>query len=602
MTARTFPGRIPKRTLRGSARKKARSSFFASKRFIFTWFMLAVTFIFTIGRLTYIQGVDSSHYASLAGLSQTVSLPALRGSIYGRNGGVIAMSVPEPELIADPYRIHNPAMQAAILAPILGSTVASLDSKLSEPTGFVPLAFGLSASVVNKITTLIEQRAVHGLVIEEQQKRVYPASNLDLAIIGSTNIYNQGISGLEYQYNNVLSGKNGEAQVQQSPYGLELPGGYKIIRPAVAGSSIMLTIDTPLQYIVQDYVSQELVLSKAKAGVAVVMNVHTGAILAMVNMEAGANNTAVVDPTNLALQTVYEPGSVMKITTFSAALMNRLITPTTVFRVPWSLNIDGSIFSDAWYHPTENMTATHILSHSSNIGTITIAKLLGKDRVAQWLSAYGFGQPTGLNFPSESSGFFPSPSNWSPTAIGSMPIGQDEAVTVQQVVDAFAALSNGGVFVHPRLVRAIIGPNGHVHRLSPLPSRRLVSPTVATELMQMFEHVVFDGTGVGAAVAGYLVGGKTGTSQQPWANKPGYQPGNFDATFVGFAPAQAPQLAAVVMFEHPTPIYGGSVSAPVFAKIMSYALKLYNIPPPPIPAGTYIPTTPNLPVSVMASH
>jgi cell division protein FtsI (penicillin-binding protein 3) len=279
---------------------------------------------------------------------------------------------------------------------------------------------------------------------------------------------------------------------------------------------------------------------------------------------------------------VYEPGSVFKLVTFSAALQDGIISPDEVFTVPNSLTIDGWVFHDAETHPTEQLTATQILAQSSNIGTIEIAQQLGEGRLAAQIATLGFGRTTGLDFPAESAGLVKSdPATWHVSDIGSTPIGQDDAVTAQQVLDMVNTVGTGGVFVPPRLVRATVAPDGSV-TATPVPaSHRALSQEVASQLTTMMESVVQDGTAVLAGVPGYTVAGKTGTAQIPDLVHGGYVPGAYEATFAGFAPAENPALSAIVVLQHPSPIYGGTVAAPVFSQIMRYALHRYGIPTSP---------------------
>jgi cell division protein FtsI (penicillin-binding protein 3) len=275
---------------------------------------------------------------------------------------------------------------------------------------------------------------------------------------------------------------------------------------------------------------------------------------------------------------VYEPGSVFKLVTFSAALADGVISPNQDFTVPDALPLGTYTFHDAEDHGTEDLSATDIIAQSSNIGTIEIAQQLGESRLLNQISNLGFGKPTGLHFPGESQGLVPNASQWTGSSIGSTPIGQADAVTVQQVLDAYNAVANGGVFVAPRLVRATVAPDGSVHAQPGAATHRVVDPTTNAALVKMLESVVSTGTGVEAAIDGYTVAGKTGTAQMPDPTNGGYLPGAFVGSFAGFAPAENPVLSCIVVLNHPTPIYGGSVAAPVFSTIVQYALQHYGIP------------------------
>ncbi len=432
-------------------------------------------------------------------------------------------------------------------------------------------------------------------------------------MLGRVGTDGTGLSGLEYQYQSLLAGTAGTRQVTTAG-GVTLSSSSSsssTTRAAQAGTGIELTIDEAVQYVAEHALGAEIVASHAQGGTAVVMDVHTGDILAMADLDAtgaagaagstAASTTADVTsptngpvlvpptadalpagvvqaPSNSALTQVYEPGSVFKLVTFSAALQDGVIGPSQSFSVPDSLPIGTYTFHDAESHPTESLTATDILAQSSNIGTIEVASALGKDRLLDQIANLGFGKPTGLDFPGESQGLVPPSDAWTGSSIGSTPIGQDDAVTAQQVLDAYNAVADGGVWVQPRLVRATIGPDGAPHALPVLRGGQVIAPATNAELVSMLESVVQGGTGTEAAIDGYTVAGKTGTAQIPDPNHLGYIPGAFMGSFAGFAPAQDPVLSCVVVLQHPTPIYGGAVAAPVFSTIMQYALHHYGIP------------------------
>jgi cell division protein FtsI (penicillin-binding protein 3) len=519
-------------------------------------------------------------YRALGAEETTVSAvqPAARGAIYDRNGATLAMSVPVDQVIADPYLLHDPAAAAAELAPLIGRSVGGVTAQLEEPTGYVVVDRTLPAADA----PAVERLDLPGVTLDPGYQQVFPAGSLLAPVIGGVDAAGVGSGGLEYQYQSLLAGRPGRRVEAVAPSGVAIAGTVRTVTAARPGSSLELTIDEPLQYEVDQLLSAGVASAKAVNGMAIVMDPRTGAILAMASVVRDAATGAVTPaPQNLAVDDVYEPGSVFKLVTFSAALQDGIITPDTVVDVPALLPIDGAIFHDAEPHPAEPLTATQILAQSSNMGTILIAERLGAQRLADQITHLGFGQPTGLHFPGASPGIVKPVSTWSPTAIGSTPIGQDTGVTPLQVLDVFNTVANGGVAETPRLVRAVIGPGGTVHRLAPPPGRRLVAAGADAELAHMMESVVtVQGTAPGAAVPGYTVAGKTGTSQIPAATG-GYQPGAYWATFAGFVPEQDPALSAIVVLTQPDSEYGGAASAPIFSKIMQYALHRYDIPASP---------------------
>jgi cell division protein FtsI (penicillin-binding protein 3) len=549
--------------------------------------VLLVCFAALALRLVMVQAVSGSHYSAIgsAEVTTTVRVPAPRGAIYDRDGAVLAVSVPTSTVVADPYLITHSAREAAALAPVLGLPASSLTTQLSRHAGYVVLARQVDSATSKRVQAL----ALAGINLIPSSKRVDPAGQLGEAVIGGVNAAGAGDGGLEYRFNSLLAGHAGTEVLERTPDDVPLPGGARG-SGAVAGTGLELTLDEPLQYVTEQSLGAEVAASHAKSGVAVVMDSRTGEILSMADLSVDPTTGAVVEaPQNYAVTKVYEPGSVFKLVTFSAALQAGVVQPQQVFSVPNTLTIDGWVFHDAENHPTEQLTATQVLAQSSNIGTIEIAGLVGKDRLASQIGALGFGHPSGLGFPGESSGIVRlDPRTWSGSDMGSTPIGQDDAVTAQQVLDMVNSVATGGEFVPPRLVRATVRPDGTVKASSGGAPHRVLSPAVSSTLTTMMEQVVQDGTAVAAGIPGYTVAGKTGTAQVADPQHGGYIPGAYMATFAGFAPAEHPVLSAVVVLEQPTPIFGGLVAAPVFAQIMGYALHRYGVPAPQptAPGGT----------------
>jgi cell division protein FtsI/penicillin-binding protein 2 len=591
---------------KGARPAKAATGAVARRRVGVIRVVVILVFVIIAGRLVIVQVFSGGRYSSIgvAEVTSTVAVPANRGGIFDRNGAVLAASIPRTTIVGDPFLIHHPGAEAAALAPVLGMPAGTLKKDLKEHTGFVYLAHKVGETEANEVAKL----NLVGINLLPDSERVDPGGQLGAPLLGEVGTEGTGLSGLEYQYNNLLGGENGTETIEQSPSGVTLPGSTTQLTSSKPGTGIELTLDEPLQYVTEQALGTEIKTSHAKSGTAIVMNTHTGDILAMANL-AAAKGSVVEAPSNLALTNVYEPGSVFKLVTFSAALQDGIITPSQVFTVPNSLTIDQWVFHDAEVHPTEQLSATQILAQSSNIGTIEIAQLLGKDRLAKQIAALGFGRPTGLNYPDESYGLVKKdPNTWSGSDIGSTPIGQDDAVTPQQVLDMVNTVATGGVYVPPRLVQATVGDNGTVTATPRGKTHRELSTEVSSELTTMMEQVVQDGTAVAAGVPGYNVAGKTGTAQIP--GNGGYIPGAYMATFAGFAPANDPALSAIVVLNRPQPIYGGTVAAPVFSEIMQYALHRYDIatspgggttggrassiafpPPPSVTANTVAPST-----------
>ena len=587
---------------------RARQGLFA-RRLRFVRLVLALVLLVIVGRLVDVQIFQSGRYRLAASeeLTQVVTIPAVRGGIYARNGEVMAMSVPTKTVVADDFQITHPVSEADALAPLLAMSAGALAPLLHQHSGYVVLAKNVPSDKAQRIATL----AFPGITLLTSSQREYPNSSLAAPVLGSVHATGEGASGLEYQYNSLLGGQSGSETLLESPGGVVLPGtpvtDQKASHP---GTGIELTLDEPLQYTTEQALGAEIAASGAVSGTAIVMDVRTGDILSMASLTAnhstasgkpvpsvptvsrgvarpgdvvsiGPTGPVSEAPSNLAVSMVYEPGSVFKIVPFSAALGDGVVKPSSTFTVPDQIVFDGSIFHDATPHPTMSMTATQILAQSSNVGTSEITQELGESRLLAQVGKLGFGKLSGLEFPGEETGIIAGATQWEPTNYVSLPTGQGDAVTPMQVLDAYNAVANGGVMVQPRLVRAKVNSQGDAVSTPASSSQRVMPSWVAAEMRKMYEQVVDNGTGMNAVVPGYIVAGKTGTSQIPMTGRPGYIPGAFMATFVGFAPARNPVLSAIVVLDRPTPIYGGSVAAPVFAQLMSYALHRYDIPTTP---------------------
>ena len=565
-----------------------------------------------VARLIDIQVVHAGAYQTAASheSTTTVSIPALRGGIYDRAGAALALSQPTDDVIADDFQVTHPLHYAQALSPLLGVPVATLNDMLRRHTGYVVLAKQVSQANAGKIST----DTFPGITLVGDSKRIVPNGNLASPVIGFTNGSGLGAAGIEYGDNQKLAGTSGKLTLLESPSGVALPQSPVTDRVAsTAGKGLELTLDSQLQYESEQALAGAIETSQALSGTAIVEDVKTGQILSMASLVSTHPNAAVSAtapavqstggvipigpadpvneaPSNLAVSQVFEPGSVFKLVTFSAALADGLISPNTVFSVPDQIKLDGSTFHDAESHPTEALTATQILAQSSNIGTGEIAQNVGEQRLLDQVRNLGFGQYTGLGFPGESPGLLATAAQWEPTDYVSLPIGQVDAVNALQMLDAYNAVANGGVYVQPKLVEANVSASGTVTKTPPSPTHQAFSPSVDSALTSMLEQVVATGTGTGASVPGYTVAGKTGTAQIPTQGKDSYVTGAYMASFVGFAPAVNPTLSIIVVLNRPTPIFGGTVAAPVFSQIMSYALHRYDIPT--TPGATTTPPSP----------
>ncbi|HET6792904.1 MAG TPA: penicillin-binding protein 2 [Acidimicrobiales bacterium] len=542
--------------------------------------VLGCVFAVLVVRLVDVQALQAGRYAAY-GLSErlhTVTLAPQRGAIVDRSGNVLAISVPMTTIYADPKLVTDPAGEARQLAPILGVDQTKLQGQLSQPSQFVYLAHTVTDQVAGQVKAL----RLPGIAYLDEPKRYRPDANLAGSILGTVGFDGHGLSGLEYQYDSKLAGHPGRLLVEEGIGGQPIPGTPQERQPSTPGLDLELTIDRSLQFEAEQALAGEVISAHAQGGTAVVMDSHTGDILALANVVAGSGSNPQVTPAaaDLALTQVYEPGSVMKGVTLSAALQEEVVAPSTRFTVPYSTVLDGSVIHDAENHPTEYWSVPDILAYSSNVGTLQISQRLGPSRIYRYMRAFGLGSATGLGVPGESAGLVPAPSKWWGTSIATVPIGQGVAVTPMQILDVYNTIANGGVFVPPRLVKGWVDPSQKLTRAATASTHRVISSTTARRMTAMLEDVVKYGTGTAGAVTGYDVAGKTGTSQVP-SPRGGYTSGAYMATFAGFLPAEDPQITAIVVLDRPQPVFfGGLVAAPVFSQIAAYAMRELKIPPP----------------------
>jgi cell division protein FtsI (penicillin-binding protein 3) len=536
-------------------------------------------------RLFQLQARDQRELSSL-GVGQrlrTVELAAERGSIFDRNGVDLAVSVPQTTITADPRVIKDPAGYAAVLAPIVGVDQVALEDRLAAPHS----AFAYVARKVDdKAAAKVRALGLTGISFVPESKRFYPQDRLAAPVLGFVGTDNNGLGGLEYLYESTLKGKSGSVQVERDPQGNAIPGGEHRVRAAERGQDLVLTLDRYLQFKTEQVLTAEVDRAGAKGGMAILADVRTGDILAMATVD-GATNTEPTQPapaTELSapVATMYEPGSTNKVITMAAAIQEGLVSPSTeIANVGPSIRVGDKDYQDVEAHGS-TMTVADILRESSNVGTIKIASMLGSERFDHYLRAFGFGHQTTLGLPGESNGLLLPLQNYNSTSMGSMPIGNGIAVTAIQMLDVYMTIANGGIARPPRIIAATVDAHGNREDVPLLPPHLVVSTETAKSVTEMLADVVRGGTGVKAAVAGYTVAGKTGT-----ARKPPYT-GAYMASFVGFAPAESPRLAAIVVLDEPRSgsYYGGDVAAPAFSLIMQEALRVERVPPTAPAAST----------------
>jgi cell division protein FtsI (penicillin-binding protein 3) len=581
----TRKGSTVRRSAPSSARGPRRRSPARSRsprRVISLFVMLMIGFGGLGVRLIVLQLVEAPAYARLAAAQRksVVEFPARRGSVFDRDGQPLAISVDLQTIYADPALVNDPVEEARRLAPALDEPESAIETKLAGRRPGSRFEY-IARQVEPKVSRAVKELKLPGVYMRPEPKRYYPNGRLGSQVLGFVNVDGNALSGVEREYDAILSGRPGRMVLEEDPAGRPLPqADFDYARPQ-AGRSLFLTLDKDIQYYTQLQLARAVQQYHAQSGSVIVMRPRTGEILAMANMpDFDPNHFSEFsedDYRNRAVTDVYEPGSSYKLVTASAALQEQVVTPRTTFIVPDQMPYADRVFHDSHYHAPEKMTVTQIIEQSSNVGTIKIGLELGGKDLDAYVRKFGFGAETGLAFPGESAGIVLDRSDWSGSTIATIPIGQGIAVTAIQMASAYASLANGGLWVEPKLLYGTMADDGRVRPSSRPTRRRVVSRRTARQMTKILTGVVTRGTGLEAHIPGYVVAGKTGTAQKAL---PGGGYGNsYVASFAGYAPARHPAVMTLVVLDDPSPIWGGSTAAPTFASIEGFALRHLGVAP-----------------------
>lgn len=539
---------------------------------LFAGFLLC--FLGVAGRAFWLQGVQGSKLASQAISQQTESipLPGLRGSLLDRYGNPLAVSEEAATVFAVPSEVTKPALAARKLAPILELPESKLLGELTAETGYSPLAHEVELPVAKRIEGL----ELAGIGEDPDSRRTYPQGELAGQVVGSVGAEGKGLTGLEEGEESALRGTDGERRVVIDASGE--PIRLETSREAENGADVKLTLDPAIEAETEKALAEVGETYSPKGATAIVMDPRSSQILAMANwppVDPGDLSKATPeDLMNRATGFTYEPGSTFKAFTVSAALEEKLVTPETTFTLPPALQVADRTIEDAEERGTVTLNVGEILSHSSNVGAVEIGLLLGSRRFSRWIERFGFGRPTGVQFPGEERGIVPALDEYSGSTIGNLPMGQGLSVTPMQMMAGYEAIANGGILRRPQLIEKVGD--------EPVPEpkgRRVIDAGVAEQVREMLEGVLAPGgTASEVSVPGYTLAGKTGTAQV--AEDGTYSKTKYVASFIGFAPAQHPQLLVGVVVDEPQgEIYGGSVAAPAFGKIAEFALPYLGVAP-----------------------
>lgn len=552
---------------------------------------LALGFSAVTVRLAHLMLVRGPELAALAErqYSRTVVLHAQRGPIVDRRGVSLAASGPAESLFAHPRAVDDPARVAGRLGPVLGVPAAELQAALSSPRAFVWLKRRLPPPVADAVRALDEP----GLGLVPEPLRLYPNRELAAHVLGFQGD-DGGLEGIERAWDDTLAGTPGRAVVGRDALGREVET-QRVLQVPVPGRGVMLTLDAHIQHVAEREIDAAWRRTGARAAMAVVMDPRTGDLLAVAIRPTFNPNTFLDVPSreswrNRAVTDPFEPGSTFKVILAAAALEEGVVRPDDrIFAENGRITIARTTIRD--WKPYGWLTFGEVLQHSSNVGSIKVGLALGPERYYRYITAFGFGQPTGVGLAGESRGLLREPARWSALSLPTLSIGQEISVTALQMVAAFGAVANGGVLVRPRLVKSVFDADGReVRRLEPVVVRRVIRPETARTLTRLLVRVVEEGTGHKAAIPGYTVAGKTGTAQKldPVTRRYSHAAGVL--SFIGFAPAEEPRFVMLVMLDEPrTERWGSEAAAPVFAAIGREILRYLDVPPsdaPPVQVVT----------------
>jgi cell division protein FtsI/penicillin-binding protein 2 len=547
----------------------------ANRRIRLLLLFFILVFLGVLLRAMWLQGVRAQSLSRLASSQyrETVTVPARRGTLYDRTGFPLALGEQATTVYADPREVRDAPRIATASGRILGLDPNRLYRQLTDRS---KRFLYVERQADSEKAARLQRLKLKGLGFYPEERRAYPQRRVASAVLGYAGVDNKGLAGLELQLDRVVSGRPGERTIVKDPLGR--PVDVISSRPERDGRDVFLTIDHTIQANAESVLEDAVERWDAKGATAIVMDPHTGAVLAMADAPGfDANRYPGVGEDlhrNRTVTDTFEPGSTFKVVTVGGVLSKGLVSPTTSYTLPYKIHVSDRVIHDAEARGTVTYSVSDILAHSSNVGAIMLAELLGKDRLLQWIRRFGFGRKTGIGFPGESAGIVLPSEQWSGSTIGNVPIGQGIAVTPVQMAEAYAAIANRGIAVRPHLVDHFAG-EGHPR----FERHRVLSATVARELIEMLRDVVIEGTGRRATVPGYEVAGKTGTAAKanPWG---GYSRRKYVASFVGVVPATRPRLVILVTVDEPQgAIAGGVVAAPAFQEIAKFDLQYLDVPP-----------------------
>jgi cell division protein FtsI (penicillin-binding protein 3) len=552
------------------------------RRILWAFLLLLAGLSAVACRLFFLQIQHGEQLSERATKQYERRLPIVsrRGTIYERSGRELAVSLKVSSVFAQPAAVEDVPGTARALSRVLGQPVRELAPRLAADKSFLWIQRQIEPAQVGAITDL----GLKGIGLLPESRRYYPRQELAAHVLGMVGLDDRGLEGLEYQFDDLLGGQPQFVFAQQDALGRIVFRQEPGRQPPIF--DLHLTIDEVLQYVAERELAKGVERSHAKAGSVVVLDPHTGEILALANVPGYDPNrfrqASSAVRRDRAVTDSFEPGSMFKTILLAGALEEGAVRPDELFYGEnGALEVSGVTIRDHEKHGW--MTVRQVMAQSSNVGAIKIGQKLGKSLYYHYMSGFGFGTLTGMDLPGEAPGLIRRPRSWSALSLASLSIGQEIAVTAVQMATAFAAIANGGRLVRPHVVRALSTPDGSIARqVEPVAIRQVISPQTARTVLSILTSVVNEGTGKEAALEGYTVSGKTGTAQKLDPATGRYSHQKVVASFIGAVPAEAPRLVILVVIDEPESLrWGGSLAAPVFREIAGEAMQYLQVPPSP---------------------
>ncbi|MDP7552591.1 MAG: penicillin-binding protein 2 [Nitrospinaceae bacterium] len=561
-------------------------------RLILISILFALFAVGLAGRLFYLQVAmhEDLVLRSEKQYQRTVNIRYGRGSIFDRNMNELATNIDTKSVYATPHEVLGKKQAARTIASALNLSQKSVYEKLRSGRHFVWLKRKATPTEV----TRLRNSSLSGVNFISEDKRFYPKRELASGAIGFVGIDNQGLAGIEHQFQSTLKGNTVRTVMEKDARGRLIRFGEGVGNQVLEDRGVVLTLDEVIQFFTEHHLKNQVEKYQAKSGIAVVMNPNTGEIYAIANIpQYNPNSYSIYQPQrwrNYAVSNAYEPGSIFKPIVAAAVIDSGAALPDDMFfcengKFGIETRNGEATFGEADNHKFGWLTLQNIIVQSSNIGSIKIAQQLGQRSFYDYIRKFGFGQKSGVELPGEAPGKVRGLSSWGLRSLASISFGQEISVTPLQITAAMGAIANGGVLMTPRIAHAVIN-NGQVgDKFEPKTVRRVISVQTSRQMVDILKSVVKDGTGKKAAVKGYEVAGKTGTAQKYDPKTGGYSKTAFVSSFVGFVPADAAKVAILVMIDEPKGTHwGGSVAAPVFSSIARETLRYLNVPPSDQPA------------------